>query len=99
MLSRSRPSIFISYFQQNIANHFSKMKACAPSCTHSWEALQKRWNVHLLSLVSVSQSNLRQVERYIANQEQHHRKISFQDEVRALLTKHEIKWDERYIWE
>ena len=41
---------------------------------------------------SVSQSNLKQVERYIANQEQHHRKLSFQDEVRALLTKHEIKW-------
>ena len=48
---------------------------------------------------SVSQSNLKQVERYIANQEQHHRKLSFQDEVRALLTKHEVKWDERYIWE
>ncbi len=48
---------------------------------------------------SVSQSNLKQVQRYIANQEQHHRKLSFQDEVRALLTKHEIKWDERYIWE
>jgi REP element-mobilizing transposase RayT len=48
---------------------------------------------------SVSQSNLKQVERYIANQEQHHRKLSFQDEVRALLTKHELKWDERYIWD
>ena len=43
---------------------------------------------------SVSQSNLKQVERYIANQEQHHRKLSFQDEVRALLTKHDIKWAE-----
>ncbi|HKO95538.1 MAG TPA: transposase [Pyrinomonadaceae bacterium] len=48
---------------------------------------------------SVSQSNLMEVRNYIKNQEEHHKKMSFQDEVRALLTKHEIKWDERYIWE
>ena len=48
---------------------------------------------------SVSQSNLPQVKDYIANQEQHHRKITFQDEVRALLWKHEIDFDERYVWD
>ena len=48
---------------------------------------------------SVSQSNLEQVKRYIANQKEHHRKLSFQDEVRALLTKHKVGWDERYIWD
>ncbi|MGI9065464.1 MAG: transposase [Pyrinomonadaceae bacterium] len=48
---------------------------------------------------SVSQSNLEQVKSYIANQEEHHRKLSFQDEVRALLTKHQIEWDERYVWD
>ncbi|MEP6819205.1 MAG: transposase [bacterium] len=48
---------------------------------------------------SVSQSNLEQVKRYITNQERHHRKKSFQDEVRALLTKHHLEWDERYIWD
>ena len=48
---------------------------------------------------SVSQSNLEQVKRYVANQEKHHRKRSFQDEVRGLLTKHRMDWDERYIWD
>jgi REP element-mobilizing transposase RayT len=48
---------------------------------------------------SVSQSNLDQVTTYIANQEKHHRKMSFQDEVRGLLTKHKIEWDERYVWD
>src|ERR1041384_4353867 len=43
---------------------------------------------------SVSQSNLEQVKQYIADQEEHHRKIGFQDELRALLRKHEIEWDE-----
>jgi putative transposase len=48
---------------------------------------------------SVSQSNLPELTRYVAEQEQHHKKMSFQDELRALLRKHEIEWDERYIWD
>ena len=48
---------------------------------------------------SVSQSNLAQVKEYIARQEEHHRKMSFQDELRTLLRKHEIEWDERYLWD
>ena len=48
---------------------------------------------------SVSQSNLEQVKQYIANQEEHHRKVGFQDELRALLKRHEIEWDEKYVWD
>ena len=48
---------------------------------------------------SVSQSNLEQVRRYIAQQEEHHRKTGFQDELRALLKRHCIEWDERFIWD
>ena len=48
---------------------------------------------------SVSESNLDQVKAYIASQEEHHRKIGFQDELRALLLRHRIEWDERYIWD
>jgi putative transposase len=48
---------------------------------------------------SVSQSNLEGVKAYIAGQEEHHRKVSFQDELRALLRRHELPWDERYVWE
>jgi REP element-mobilizing transposase RayT len=48
---------------------------------------------------SVSQSNAADVKTYIANQEQHHRKITYQDELRLLLTRHEIEFDERYVWD
>lgn len=48
---------------------------------------------------SVSQSNLAEVKQYIATQEEHHRKLSYQDEVRALLRRHELEWDERYVWD
>ena len=48
---------------------------------------------------SVSTSNLEMVKRYIANQQYHHRKMNFQDELRTLLRRHEMDWDERYIWD
>lgn len=48
---------------------------------------------------SVSKSNLKSVERYIANQEDHHRRMTFQDELRAILQKHEVEWDEKYLWD
>jgi putative transposase len=48
---------------------------------------------------SVSQSNADQVCAYIADQEEHHRLVSFQDEFLAFLKRHGIAYDERYIWE
>ena len=34
----------------------------------------------------------------MTQKEIHHRKINFQDEFRALLNKHEIRFEERYVW-
>ena len=48
---------------------------------------------------SVSESNCEQVKRYIAEQEHHHRKMSFQDEFRLLCKRHGIEIDERYVWD
>jgi REP element-mobilizing transposase RayT len=48
---------------------------------------------------SVSHSNLKPVKDYIAGQREHHRKRTFQEELRALLDKHGVDYDERYIWD
>jgi REP element-mobilizing transposase RayT len=48
---------------------------------------------------SIGQSQVDDVRTYIAGQEEHHRKISFQDEVRALLKRYKVEFDERYVWE
>jgi REP element-mobilizing transposase RayT len=48
---------------------------------------------------AVSYSNIDQVKFYLANQEQHHRRISFQEEFLEFLRKHDLEWDERYIWD
>lgn len=47
---------------------------------------------------SVSKSNINAVVKYIANQEIHHRKITFEDEFIALLEKHGIEYDPRYVF-
>jgi REP element-mobilizing transposase RayT len=48
---------------------------------------------------SVSVSQLDKLIGYIENQEEHHRKRTFQDEFIALLQKHRVEFDERYLWE
>jgi len=48
---------------------------------------------------SVSKSNVPEVVKYIAGQEEHHRKRRFKEEFIDFLHKHEIEYDERYIWD
>ena len=48
---------------------------------------------------SVSRSHIAEVQAYIQNQQRHHARVSFQDEFRTLLVRHEIEFDERYIWQ
>ena len=47
---------------------------------------------------SVNPSELELVIHYIANQKEHHKKKTFQDEYRAFLKKYNVEYDERYIW-
>ena len=44
---------------------------------------------------SVSTSNLDSVVRYIRNQEKHHRKLTFEEEFRAILQRHGMEYDPR----
>ena len=48
---------------------------------------------------SVNPSEIDKVIAYIRNQDEHHGKVSFQDEYRAFLHKYGVEYDERYIWD
>jgi REP element-mobilizing transposase RayT len=50
-------------------------------------------------IFSIGFSQIETVRNYIASQEEHHRKVSFQDEFRELLRRYEIEFDERYVWD
>ena len=48
---------------------------------------------------AVSESNVDVVRDYVANQREHHRKKSFQEEYRVFLERHRLAFDERYVWD
>ncbi len=47
---------------------------------------------------TVSASNCGTVKEYIANQAEHHRIKSFQEEYAAFLRKHGVEYDEKFLW-
>jgi REP-associated tyrosine transposase len=49
--------------------------------------------------VSVSKSGVDGVVRYIEQQHEHHRRVTYQEEVRRFLAEHGMACDERYMWE
>jgi REP element-mobilizing transposase RayT len=47
---------------------------------------------------SVGMSEVPRLKAYIANQKEHHRKITFQEELLGFLNEYGIEYDERYLW-
>ena len=50
-------------------------------------------------IFSLGKSQLSDLVEYIENQEEHHKKRTFQDEFRALLKLYDLKYDEAYVWD
>jgi REP element-mobilizing transposase RayT len=48
---------------------------------------------------AVSKSKVETVRAYISNQREHHRTKSFQEEYRGFLVRHNVAFDERYMWD
>jgi putative transposase len=48
---------------------------------------------------SVSPSNLHEVKQYIANQSEHHRLHTFQEEFVLFLKRHGVQYDEQHVWD
>ena len=46
---------------------------------------------------SLGASQIEAARKYIAGQEKHHKKVSFQDEFRGLLRRYGIEFDERWV--
>jgi putative transposase len=48
---------------------------------------------------SVSPAHVAPLKKYIAEQEEHHRRETFQEEYRRVLRKYGLECDERYVWD
>ena len=61
--------------------------------------LSEAKNLHGYGGFSVSPAHVEKVAEYIAQQETHHRGVSFQEEYRRLLKRYGVEYDERYVWD
>ena len=86
------PSLSISTFAQKVKANTSRFIN-----DKAWIPGKFRWQDGY-GAFSVSQSALEQVRGYIRNQEQHHSSRTFSEEYLALLEKHNISYDEKYIF-
>ncbi|MDP2360076.1 MAG: transposase [bacterium] len=73
-------------------------------CSHLWlvdrQLVQRgfAWQNGYLSF-SVSHSRLEDVRAFLRGQEARHRNQGFQEEARRLLILHDMRWDERFLWD
>ena len=48
---------------------------------------------------SIGQSQLGNLRGYLANQREHHRRLTYQDEFRNICRRYGVDIDERYVWD
>ncbi len=90
LLVNLKPTHCLSDFVRDLkkdATHWVRQNLESPS--FSWQ--------EGYAAITVSPSGLTGVQNYIRNQEKHHQRISFKDELLTLLQKAQIKYDERYL--
>ncbi len=92
ILARLPATMSIAEMLRRIKGNSSKWVGDLPGYRHSF-AWQRGY-----AAFSVSQSLASQVQRYVQIQKEHHKKVSFRDELISLLEKHGVEYDQRYIW-
>ena len=91
LLAKFKTDIAVSMMVQKIKGKSSGWVNERSSRTERFE-----WQAGY-GIFSVSESLVDKVRRYIRNQEEHHKKVSFKDELISLLKKNGIPYDERYL--
>ncbi|WP_417747175.1 IS200/IS605 family transposase [Rosistilla oblonga] len=93
LLAKLSPAVALSDVLRFVKANSSKWvnETLAPKLPFAWQ--------RGFGAFSVSASNVPEVTNYIQTQAEHHRKLTFRDEYRALLERHGIEFDERYLFE
>ena len=91
ILARLPTTISISEMLRRIKGNSSKWVGDQYRLAFAWQ--------RGYAAFSVSQSLAGKVRRYVQNQKEHHKKVSFQDELILLLDKHGVEYDQRYVWD
>ena len=89
ILAKLRPTISLSDF-------LSKLKSGSSGWARRQTAGRFGWQARFAAF-TVSESQVERVRRYIRNQEEHHRKHSFDEEFKALLHANRVDFDEAHL--
>jgi putative transposase len=90
LLVKIKPVIAVSDFLRELKSISSGRAKKKTAGRFAWQA---RYGAF-----TVSESQVGRVRLYIRNQEEHHRKVSFDDEFKALLRAHRVDFDEAHLW-
>ena len=90
VLTKLRPTISVSEF-------LSKLKSSSSGWAKRQTVGRFGWQARF-GAFTVSESQVENVRRYIRNQEEHHRKQSFEEEFKLLLRAHRIDFDAAHLW-
>jgi len=93
LLCRMSKNIPLSKMIEDVKRHSSRWIKGLDTLHYRHFAWQSGY-----ALFSVSSSLVDKTRRYIANQEEHHRRRTFQEEYMAFLKAYDISFDERYLW-
>ena len=91
-----------AFFRLSRTQHVAKTVELLKSRSSRWvksQGVEKFVWQRGYGCFSVGQSQMQELVRYIQNQADHHRKITFQEEFRLFLRRYEISFDERYVWD
>jgi putative transposase len=82
----------------SVANIMREVKGGSSEWVHSFIGKKSfGWQPGYFG-VTVSPSHIEQVRRYVLNQEEHHRRKTFEEEYVEMLKRAGIVYDERYVW-
>ncbi|WP_372720390.1 IS200/IS605 family transposase [Novipirellula sp.] len=93
LLAKLSPTIAVSDVLRKIKSNSSKWINERPDVSRTFE-----WQSGFAAF-SVSESQSPSVSDYIVSQAEHHRKMTFEEEFLAILRKHNIEFDMRYVFE
>ena len=86
--------------QLAISDLVREVKAKSSGWVHrEFPKMKKFWWQSGYAAFSVSSSGTETVKRYIESQREHHKRVTFQDELRTLLRLHNVEFDEKYLWD
>lgn len=83
--------VSVSEAVEKVKTSSSKWMKAQGSAEFAWQAGYGAFGV--------SESNIEVVRNYIANQQEHHRQKTFQEEYRTFLERHRVAFDEQYMWD